>query len=371
MIYIYIPEKGFHLPSECIRKCKDHEIGLVCHPGKTSWANDQKNKDKRIKVVFPINNSEVDHPCSDRVVLPLSTGQLKVKFVPRAEIPDLKPYYGEIESLHRMGFRNFELYTLFGTRNLHIPKLLYNFSNKHAGKPGIVVANGPSLKKINISLLKNQITFGSNRIFYGYEDWDFPLKYWAIEDRLQIEENYAEYRKNLTYDSVNFYPFEYLPFLEYPNPCPVNHYFNPPEPRFSLSSDIVEHGFTVTHFLLQLACIMGCNPIYIVGLDHSYAIGKFDKEYGSFRTEKAPQSDKPDFWDSSSAKESTHFTQKYTQGDKRFVPPRPKAAELSYQNAYEQMTKAGIDVFNASPGTQLDVFPQISADEFASALREK
>jgi len=374
MIYIYVPEKGFHLTERFLQELGSTPSSLLCHPSKVEWCRRLKDRLPSINRVSTIQEQcENGIPVeNDSVTLPFSFGQLKLKFVPRAELPDLKPYYEEIELMHRVGFRNFRLYTLFGLREIRIEHLLYNFERKHDGEIGIVVANGPSLRKVDIYKTRNHVTFGSNRIFQGFKEWGFGFNYWAIEDRLQIEEYYSEYHENLTTNTVNFYPFEYLPFLNYPNSCPLNHYYNPPEPRFSLSSRMVEHGFTVTHMLLQLAAIMGCNPIYIVGLDHSYNIGEFDKEYGSFRPDSA-EPEKPNstqFWDQSLASSNTHFSKDYTKGNKRFVPPRPKAAELSYEKAYSTLRDSGISVYNASPGTMLDVFPQISVSDFHKALEK-
>jgi hypothetical protein len=373
MRYIYIPEKGFHLPERLLKSTGKAPVILLSHPKKISWCQKQKfNNDSIVQVynATELNGDALNLNEGAVVTLPISVGQLKLKFVPRAENPDLRPYYGEIEQLHKIGFRRFQLYTLFGVRTLELPHLLYEFEGLHKNNIGIVVANGPSLRKVDISDFKSHITFGSNRIFQGFQEWGFEFNYWAIEDRLQIEEHKTEYEENLRDGNVNMFPFEYTPFLEYPNACPLNHYYNPPEPRFSLNSSTIEHGFTVTHMLMQLAAIMGCNPIYLVGLDHSYDIGQFDKEYGSFRPESAKPEDpqKAEFWDNSQANTDTHFSKNYTTGNKRFVPPRPKAAELSYENAYQVMTKAGIKVYNASPGTMLDVFPKISAEELKEAL---
>ena len=145
MNYIYVPEKGFHLTERYLQEVGEAPTTLLCHPAKIKWCEELKQKNSSIKSVSTITeqlDGEAKSFENDCVVLPISVGLLKLKFVPRAEIPDLKPYYDEIESLHRLGFRNFRLYTLFGSRELKIEQLLYNFENIHAGKIGIVVANG-------------------------------------------------------------------------------------------------------------------------------------------------------------------------------------------------------------------------------------
>ena len=70
-------------------------------------------------------------------------------------------------------------------------------------------------------LLKDELTFGSNRSFLGYEDWGFPFRYWGISDRLQIEMYREEYEAGMDADSIKFIPFEYLGFLRMPNQVPV------------------------------------------------------------------------------------------------------------------------------------------------------
>ena len=372
--YIYLPEKGFHLFERELSRRSGTDVDIICHPSRIGYARQQAKRRKETTRVFIVTEvPEVPSEWSGaEVVLPLSFTLQKLKFVPRTEIPDLKPYYLEIEYLHKLGFREFRLSTLWGERVFSIPKLLYDYHHLHAGRLGIVVANGPSLRQVDMSRLSNHVTFGSNRIFQGFPDWGFTFDYWGIEDRLQIEEHEAEYREELPSEMVKFYPFEYLPFMNLTNSVPVRHYFNPPEPRFSLDPNIVEHGFTVTNMLLQLAAIMGCNPIYIVGLDHNYDIGKFGQPHGSFLDaakeadlEKAPESE---FWSGGMAKSDTHFNPNYTAGDRRFVPPRPVAAEKAFEFAAEVLGNAGIKVFNASPGTKLTTFPIISMEEFEQSL---
>ena len=372
--YIYLPEKGFHLFERELTQRNGVEIDIIYHPSRIEYGRQQAKRRKEATRVFIVTEvPEVPAEWSGaEVVLPLSFTLHKLKFVPRTEIPDLKPYYLEIEYLHKLGFRHFRLSTLWGERSFNIPELLYNYHQLHAGRIGVVVANGPSLRQVEMPRLANHVTFGSNRIFQGFPNWGFDFDYWGIEDRLQIEEHEAEYRKELPPDMVKFYPFEYLPFLNLPNSVPVRHYFNPPEPRFSLDPNIVEHGFTVTIMLLQLAAIMGCNPIYIVGLDHNYDIGEFGQPHGSFlaaaKEDTIEKVEGPEFWTKGMAKTDTHFDPNYTAGNRRFVPPRPVAAEKAFELAAQVLQEAGIKVFNASPGTKLTTFPIISMDEFEQSL---
>ena len=59
--------------------------------------------------------------------------------------------------------------------------------DKHKGKRGFIIANGPSLQDIDMSLLKDEITIGCNGIFNAFEKWGFHTTYFMTEDQEQTE----------------------------------------------------------------------------------------------------------------------------------------------------------------------------------------
>jgi len=158
--------------------------------------------------------------------------------------------------------------------------LLDEFVGIHEGKRCFIVGNGPSLNKIDMSLLKNEITFGQNRCYLGYEKWGFPFTYYCLADRLQVEEYFKEYEDNIPKKSIKFFPFEYLPFLRFENICPFNFLFDFNNfPQFSDSCDKIYLGNTTTYILIQIASVMGCNPIILIGTDHRYQLKEEEKTH--------------------------------------------------------------------------------------------
>ncbi len=335
----------------------------------------------------------------DKVILPVSVNTVPLRFIEKVNIPDLRPFYSIFKMIWLLGIKNIEVYNFHGVKKFYIPHLLDQFKNIHKGQRCFIVGNGPSLKHIDMTRLKNEITFGSNRCYLGYEDWGFSFQYWGIMDRLQIEEYYKEYETSIPKDSINFFPFEYLPLIQLKNSCPINHLYNVSGfPKFSDSCDKIYLGYTVTYMLIQIAAIMGCNQIVLIGVDHrynlkitnsskkssidfssliklkgfnnkiknrirnsmAYRILKYWRQLKGERDIQKPlgSEKRSDHWTSSDALGETHFNSGYTM-NKRFIPPRPKKQEIAYSCAERWAQENGIQILNATPGSALKIFPQI------------
>lgn len=231
--------------------------------------------------------------------------------------------------------------------------MLENFVDRHKGKRAFVIGNGPSLNDIDMKLLKDEITFGSNRCFLGFEEWGHEFTYWGIEDRLQIERYYEEYADGLSDEITKFVPFDYVFYSQMPNTCffPLqygNGQTYPDKlnfPIFSSHPRQLYHGFTITYSLIQLAALMGITEIYLIGIDHTYGLGA-----------RVVKSGRDDTWNAADAGIATHFNSSYTSGKKEFVKPRPVNAETSYACARQWCAYNQVVIKNATPNTHLDVF---------------
>lgn len=222
------------------------------------------------------------------------------------------------------------------------------FKGIHSGKRAFVIGNGPSLNKIDMTLLKDEVTFGSNRVYLGFKMWGYNFRYWTTIDPLHISQFYQEYNKNLPDEVVKFVPIQYFHLFKLKNCYPINIYYNYKNfPQFSCDYRFVYEGWTVTYVLLQLAVIMGCNPIYLVGVDYSYSIG--DKE-------KVGDGNK---WVDPESK--SHFIKGYCAADKGVVwtIPRFDKTDKAFKYAAKFAKENGIEIYNATPGSRLQFFPFI------------
>ncbi len=226
-------------------------------------------------------------------------------------------------------------------------KKLSQFKNIHKGKRCFVIGNGPSLNLIDMNKLQKEITIGANRIYLGFKKWKLNLKYWTIEDKLVAEDIAFEWNK--LSNIIKFIPNDLAHLIEnFDNIVNINFKRNDFEEGGPLFSDEwceLYWGGTVTYLMLQLAAIMGCNPIYMIGVDYSYKKPKHIT-YGKSEVEWISHGDDPN-----------HFHPDYFGEGRKWHDPRLDRMEKAYISAKKFLDKKGIKVYNATPGTKLKVFP--------------
>lgn len=340
---------------------------------------------------------ERDASANERVILPVSFATLPLRHFPETRIPDIAPYYAFFRQLWELGFREFEFCNLSGTLRLSVPHLLDEFKDRHKGERCFVAGNGPSLNAIDMGRLKDEITLGSNRCYLGFEKWGFPFTYWAVSDWLQVEQYGQEYEVHIPRETTKFFSFEYLPLLHFDNACPVNVCeCDPYLPLFSDACEKLYMGSSVTYMLIQIAAVMGCDPIILVGVDHRYDLKKAPPKQRPIIPRKARRALRrlerlfqgtivedvlearrkrkavarrtahtaADYWDPNEAGEPTHFDARYAAGEaKRFTIPHMEWATAQYECAAQWGKENGVRILNGTPGTALKVFPLVTYDD--------
>lgn len=238
----------------------------------------------------------------------------------------------------------------FSTKNISTLKKLHN---KYVGQRCFIVGNGPSLNKNDLSLLKNELSFGVNSIFYMTEKNGYKPNFYVVEDGHVINDNI---------EAISNYDVEYkfLPAIErrkfsrsldamflnfnrgFYEPLSPN--FN--MPRFSTRADkTVYCGQSVTIVNLQLAYYMGFNEVYLIGMDFSYDIPSSAEVNG-----KDILSTEDDI---------NHFDPRYFGKGKKWHDPKLDNVLASYihcKNMYEQNSRK---IFNATEGGKLEVFDRV------------
>ena len=58
----------------------------------------------------------------------------------------------------------------------------------HNGERCFVIGNGPSLKNMDLSLLKGEYTIGTNRIYLMFAELGFPVSYYLCINSLVVEQ---------------------------------------------------------------------------------------------------------------------------------------------------------------------------------------
>lgn len=147
-------------------------------------------------------------------------------------------------------------------------KKLKKFENKFEGKRCFLVANGPSLKKMDLGFLKNEISFGLNRIYLAYEDMNFQNDYLVSINNLVLSQFASDIEqlsipKFLNWESRQFYKTDKK----------NNHFVYKSFFGKSFDRDIsksINPAATVTYAALQIIYYMGFKEVIIIGMDHNF-----------------------------------------------------------------------------------------------------
>ena len=77
--------------------------------------------------------------------------------------------------------------TFHPVRRASVQKLA-QYKDIHLGERCIIIGNGPSLKQTDLSLLRNEYTFGLNRIYLKFPELGFNTSYYLSVNSLVVEQ---------------------------------------------------------------------------------------------------------------------------------------------------------------------------------------
>lgn len=383
---IYLAEDGRFLAERWLREHPGAPVLLVHADAAGAAARELQAMFPAVREVVALGNVAAEDAC---IVLPLALTQRPLRYQMPTLLPDVRPHAALIAQLWRAGFRRFRWYDLGGERTLELPWQLEALRDRHRGQRCFIVGNGPSLNAIDMTRLRGEITLGSNRGFLGFPDWGFEFNYWGVYDALQIEEYAAEYEQGMPPGPMKFFPLAYWPLLRMANACPIAMDFPRGASReFSTDPARLSVGYSVSYLLLQAAAIMGCDPIYLVGMDHRYpavktpVISRAVRRVGKWVAQRYDQTawyraaqgaaeawqiarstgavSDARIWRADEAAAPTHFTRQYTAAQKRFLVPRPKDAEEDYACARAWAEAHGRRILNATPNSALEIFEKLA-----------
>lgn len=225
--------------------------------------------------------------------------------------------------------------------------------NKYEGKRCFIIGNGPSLKKMDLSPLKDELTIGSNAIYKAFSDWGFSTDFILFEDVEQTEIRGPEIP--IIKDStklLSLYNAYAVPsvdrdtlFMNVRGADKV--YWEEEAPMFSRDfANIIYLGSTVTYLSIQLAHYLGCSKVYLIGVDHSmkelrkqFPPGKVAITEDNFKLLK-----------------QYHFSNQYYKVGDCLGIPYYEYQEDAYKKAREVFLEDGREIYNAGLDSQLDVF---------------
>ena len=236
--------------------------------------------------------------------------------------------------------------------------------NRHAGKRCFIICNGPSLADLDLSKLKGEITIGCNGIYQNFADMGFFTNYLVYEDIEQTEirgDDIYGIKGPLKLASINngyaFKADKHTYFFNTPRFRNQLYYWEELYPQFSTDfASIVHLGSTVTYIMIQLAFHLGCNQVYIIGLDHNY--GDLPKHFPPGKITITEEN--------LELVQKCHYSKDYYKVGDVIGVPYVEMQEKAYNKAAEVFKAENREIYNASSKTCLDVFPRTSYEDLFS-----
>jgi hypothetical protein len=227
--------------------------------------------------------------------------------------------------------------------------------DRHRGERCVILGGGPSLARTPWGLLRGVASFAVNGFYHLLPQVGFVPTYYVVEDRLVAEDNAVELRR--LGGTTRLFP-EDLRYCLAGSPETVflrfDRFYDDPErpsaafPRFVEPDRLVFYwGGTVSYLNLQLAFYMGFRRVYLLGMDMSYAV---------------PAGLRSNVIVSETA-DANHVHPDWFGPGKRWHDPRVDRMELAFRRARERFESDGREVWNATPGGNLEVFPRVSLEE--------
>jgi hypothetical protein len=226
-------------------------------------------------------------------------------------------------------------------------KILQGYKEKYYGQKAIIVCNGPSLIKSDLSLLKNIFTFGLNKINLIFDKSDFRPSCIVAVNPFIIDQNQAffnttDIRLFLNSDSAKYiHSRQNITFLH-----------TAEQKKFAQDCSFsIYKGNTVTFVAIQIAFHMGFSEVALIGCDHNYA------------TQGPPNKTAVSISD-----DGNHFDPNYFTKGEHWQLPDLLQSEVAYTMAKYAYEENGRRIFNATDGGMLEVFPRIPLENFLSSF---
>lgn len=248
------------------------------------------------------------------------------------------------------------------------------FRDKHIGKRCIIMGNGPSLNKMDLSVFGDEIVFAANSVFLLFDRINWRPRYYACVDTRVLPDIASEVEKMHADNPAMtlFFPNELrlydgtgrsLDTRQIVRPAPNRYYFRQrnmdrstlPHSAFSLDADdFLCTPNTVTITLMQLAYYMGFNEIYLIGCDTSYVIPKTVQQDGAQVADGSKL-----LLTSTEDDDPNHFDPRYFGKGRKWHSPKVEDMLWHYYQAAIMLEECGTRVLNATVGGNLECFRRI------------
>lgn len=209
--------------------------------------------------------------------------------------------------------------------------------DRHLGEACVLICNGPSLNKMDLSFLKQQTCVGLNKIYLGFKKFKFYPRYWVGVNPKVIEQSVNEIKE-----------LNCVKFLSKHNSSgliaedSLTYHINTQSPAERFCKDItqgVHEGWTVTYVALQIIYFLGFSKVVIIGMDHDF----------SYKGE-------PNQENMMEGTDLNHFAPGYFAEGQKWDNPDILNSEESYRLAKKIYEQGGREIIDATLDGKCDIF---------------
>lgn len=220
--------------------------------------------------------------------------------------------------------------------------------NRYLGQRCIIIGNGPSLRRMDLSPLAAEHTFGLNRIYLKFEELGFATTFLVCINSLVWDQFGTDFGCQ---PSTLFAPWRERERVSSNSDAYFIRTNYRPVFRKNVPLEGAWEGGTVTFVAMQLAHFLGFRQVILVGVDHSFSAN-------------GP----PNTTVVSTGADSDHFDPAYFGPGVRWQLPDLRSSELAYRSAREAFAEDGREIIDATVGGKLDIFRKIEYESlFASS----
>ncbi len=247
--------------------------------------------------------------------------------------------------------------TILGSEDRKILARNDRFRNMYVGKRCFVIGNGPSLNKQDLTPLANEITIVMNHFHLHPILQEWQPTFWCLADPpdcyspqeiVKTKEGLARTNPQAFFvpigmkslnNQYQIFPLEKTYFLKTQGmPAKID--------KLDLTKTI-PGSYNTDHMAVMLALALGCSPIYLLGLD-------YDKLCHRSRF--------PHFYDSDSPEKQVDLSKYPYLHLLEFAVNKYRAHDVLREIGLQR----GQMIFNATPGSFLDIYPEVQYEKIVS-----
>lgn len=216
------------------------------------------------------------------------------------------------------------------------------YHNRYQGKSCVIIGNGPSLNQMDLSQLRDKLTFGLNRGYMLFDRIGAPTSFLVCVNALVLEQFGADIARQPVPKFLSWAGRDVVPFTR-------DTAFIRTSGAIDFSHDarhLLYEGNTVTYVAMQLAYYMGFETVILIGVDHNFS----DK--GTPHTTVTTQEG-----------DANHFDPNYFGKGIKWQLPDLEGSERAYALAKQVFEADGRRIIDATLGGKLHIFPKMSLEE--------